>query len=660
MSEDKNKSSIIYYPFCKECNGFLNITIQPLNFSIEYECENNKNHKKSNIYFKNFERFYLKEKELIKCFKCHINLENSQFYNCEKCKNIYCGKCLLEDIKEPSHKHILNEKYHNRCLIHNNDFTEYCFNCKTNICIFCIKNGKHNNHNTQSFLNIMPSLINIENLKKKIKEKYHFTNDLIERINNWQQVINRKAEELKQNLKDEISLLEKILFNFNNNFRNYSYFQNFNYIEKTIKNTSNNQYLEEFSNISNFEKQTETIMKIFKYMGKKIDSLPLNNLSNEIKFNQINSKLILKINEQYFIDYDFNKTLNLFYYDNNNKNISLRGNLPLQFEIYSLSYSQIENQIFACLLNSLKIKIINLNIEKGQLSLNDSEINYNNNYNALMINYYNSNHFYKCIQYSNKILIASDNINIIIWEKNNNFNYIIKKTIPLNSITYDILKIDNYHFITAQSDAKTLTIFEINNFNEIKKIKNINCKKNSNCLIKANDNYIIINCDKGIGVFYIKTKEFIEYIEDLYPSIIDKKFCYNEGYIYLIYFEQNNLRNNILFGQNIEGNNSLFNNLDNKLDNNCNQKKNYNNNNNIFSVSLNNYNNNKGMNIINNNNYNYKIKIIIGKIFEGSFHIIKNDYNILFNNKIIEFFCLTKNLILLLGNYDMIFVYEKI
>ena len=469
MSEDKNKSSIIYYPFCKECNGFLNITIQPLNFSIEYECENNKNHKKSNIYFKNFERFYLKEKELIKCFKCHINLENSQFYNCEKCKNIYCGKCLLEDIKEPSHKHILNEKYHNRCLIHNNDFTEYCFDCKTNICIFCIKNGKHNNHNTQSFLNIMPSLIDIENLKKKIKEKYHFTNDLIERINNWQQVINRKAEELKQNFKDEISLLEKIIFNFNNNFRNYTYFQNFKYIEKTIKNTSNNIYLEEFSNISTFEKQTESLMKIFKYMGKKMNSLSLNKLSTRIKCNQINSKLILKINEYYFIDYDFNKNLNLYYYDNNNFNIILCGSLPLNCEIYSLYYSKIKNQIFVCLLNNLKIKIINLN-EKGQISLNNSEINYNIN-SAQSVNLLfnnnnnnnNNNHFYKCVQYSNKFLIASDKKNITIWTQNYNLN----KTISLNNITYDILIIDNYYFITAQSDAKTLTIFDINNFSEI-------------------------------------------------------------------------------------------------------------------------------------------------------------------------------------------------
>ena len=104
----------------------------------------------------------------------------------------------------------------------------------------------------------------------------------------------------------------------------------------------------------------------------------------------------------------------------------------------------------------------------------------------------------------------------------------------------------------------------------------------------------------------------------------------------MIYAEQNNLKNN-----------NFINNGD----------KNYNNfkSNSIFSFSSNPF--NKENSICNNNTNNYKIKIIIGKIYEGSFHIIKNDYNILFNNTIIEFFSLNKDLIIL-GNYDVIFVFE--
>ena len=64
---------------------------------------------------------------------------------------------------------------------------------------------------------------------------------------------------------------------------------------------------------------------------------------------------------------------------------------------------------------------------------------------------------------------------------------------------------------------------------------------------------------------FIKNKELIQYIEDFDSSIIDKKICYKEGYIYILYFEQNNLQNSNLFRQNDYGNDPLF--------NNCNQKK---------------------------------------------------------------------------------------
>ena len=38
MLEKKNSSNTIYLPSCKLCNGLLNINIDSLNFSIEYEC----------------------------------------------------------------------------------------------------------------------------------------------------------------------------------------------------------------------------------------------------------------------------------------------------------------------------------------------------------------------------------------------------------------------------------------------------------------------------------------------------------------------------------------------------------------------------------------------------------------------------------------------
>ena len=41
MCKNENK---IFLPKCKECEGFLTFTINPLNFTLNAECELNKKH----------------------------------------------------------------------------------------------------------------------------------------------------------------------------------------------------------------------------------------------------------------------------------------------------------------------------------------------------------------------------------------------------------------------------------------------------------------------------------------------------------------------------------------------------------------------------------------------------------------------------------------
>ena len=264
-----NNSYKVIYPSCQKCDGLLNFEIQPLHFSINFKCEKDEHHKKDDIYFKTFERFYLKEKELRKCNKCQINLENSEHFNCAICKTIFCSKCYIEDIQKNGHTKLINEKNNNRCLIHNCEFTIYCFTCRKNECIFCAKNNGHENHSIKSFYQIIPSSKDIEDLKKRILEKTNFTNNLFKKIDFWQQKINSKTEELKQNLKDEINLIKKFILNFNNTFMNYTYFQNFDYINKNVDSKSNNKNLIKFFNCENFEKQTEILIEVFKHMGRK-------------------------------------------------------------------------------------------------------------------------------------------------------------------------------------------------------------------------------------------------------------------------------------------------------------------------------------------------------------------------------------------------------
>ena len=63
------------YPSCRVigCNGILKIKINE-NFSIDYECEENRNHAEKKIHPKIFEKFYLKENKLDLCQKCNVSL----------------------------------------------------------------------------------------------------------------------------------------------------------------------------------------------------------------------------------------------------------------------------------------------------------------------------------------------------------------------------------------------------------------------------------------------------------------------------------------------------------------------------------------------------------------------------------------------------------
>ena len=153
MLEKKYLPNKIYLPSCNFCNGLLNINIDSLRFSIEYECDLNKEHRsKRNIFFKTFEKFYLKEKK--------IN-NKSELDKCHICNSTYFCKCC-NNYNENSI----------RCSKHNKDFNFYCLNCKTNLCIICIKEYNiHEDHEIKHFFDIMPSSHTIDKLKKTLNEK---------------------------------------------------------------------------------------------------------------------------------------------------------------------------------------------------------------------------------------------------------------------------------------------------------------------------------------------------------------------------------------------------------------------------------------------------------------------------------------------------------
>jgi len=613
-----NGKTTIVIPTCQKCSGFLNIKINHLNFSIEYACENDKLHKDKNIYFKTFERFYLKEHELKQCSNCQIILENSEFFECDICKKKYCCKCYIKDIQENGHKYKDNNYINNRCPIHFNDLTEYCFNCNKSICIYCM-NIEHKNHKVICFHNYLPSDIDIENLKKRIKEKSKFYEQLIQKIDEWNRKVNQKIEELKQNLKDEISLLERIIFNFNNNFRNYTYFKNFEYINNNISNSTNNQYLLEFYNCLSFENQTKKLMTIFEYMGKKsiIKQNKIGYLSNIQAFSSY--KFIEKIDENYFIGYDESKKTLYFLYLNNM--INSIYNYYIEENIISISKSTLENKIFICLSNK-NVKIICYDFEK--MAFNLSEI-INNLFNNFYNNNYNNNYIYKCIQLSENLYATLDTLdnNIAIWSFKEKI-YSKIKDINANCYLQDILLINKDNFMCSSSSNQKLIIYDINKFSVLKVINNIDCRNENSTLLKMNDNLVLINCFKGIGIFDNKTKEIIKYTQEYYSplnTIITLDNC-NKVYISHIKIGQKNINSSgNIFQTNNVNNVSLFGALSN--------------NDNLFRSQTNNDN---------------IIKILVTEINNGDIILCEEYENITFNDTKIKNILCFNNEILIFGD----------
>ena len=278
----------IFYFVCKQCEKPAKISINNKTMQMDLICENEKNgeHDLKNIPFREiFDNLKIKEKNISKCQKCSLIIENIDSYECKTCSKIYCPKCFIEDINLNSHNNF--EFKDKKCPDHNMNYTfkQYCKNCDDNICVYCIKNReKHKNHKFESYTKIMPSESYISSMYESIKEKKNFNQDLILQINLWKLEIDSMADKLISNLEKETKFLQKFFNNFNNNYFNRVYFENFQYIRNYL-NEKSNEDIKEFLNSTNFYDKTEYLLNVFENMEKK-DEDNENLKSNESKSNK--------------------------------------------------------------------------------------------------------------------------------------------------------------------------------------------------------------------------------------------------------------------------------------------------------------------------------------------------------------------------------------
>ena len=496
-----------YYPFCREkaCNGILDIEINEDNSSIISICEKNKNHKNKNIYYKTFERFYLKEMNIKKCSKCDIILETDIRYQCKNCNRIYCGSCYLYD------EHIKNNNQelliiNDKCKKHKKDLTLYCSKCNEHLCIYCIENNEdniHYNHNIKNLYEIIPSQKELNEIKDDINKIKNIYEEYISLLDNWKIKIKNKIDNYQQNLRDKISLFEKMFYNFNRYYNNYTYYNNFRYFNDYImshNDLSNAEMLIKSNNFNSFKKILTEIFYIKEEEEIEITESKIYEL--HIPFN-FRIKKIEKINNTHFF-INGNNSVRLIKYEEKFDQLNIMENTRIDFNdnIESITPSLKKDKIYACLSGSKKIKIFNCDLINEIMELDTHEIVGDDNID---------NKFKKCIELPNNILAAiegSDRV-ISLWNLN---NYTCINKISLNTVIGNLLLLNDNYFISSQPKEETLIFYNINNINEKKIIHKVKSSDNIHCL-DSNQNYIIIFCPKGISIISIKFKELIQFFE---------------------------------------------------------------------------------------------------------------------------------------------------
>ena len=489
------------------------------NLSINYECSKNRNHYGNNIYYKTFERYYLKEsiEKVYKCSTCLSIIISKELYKCKECNKIFCKECYCSEehinkdntniikIHQNPKKTNLNKKC-TKC--ENNIF--YCFDCIQNICIYC--SDYHKKHKTINFQALSHSTESIKILQEQITNKSKINENIIISLEEWVKKLKKKVEIIKQKLRDQIDLLKTMVNNYNPFLEEPIYSFNLWNLYNYLKNLNYND-IRKFNGSYGFEEQTKYIAKLI--LRKEI------NYENKIGFvyynsNYINS-ILHKIDDKNYIFY--------FPYSNQNnfglKTIDDEYSIKFDEKVSSISSSKDKKEIYVCLLEEKIVKIFGCDLNLLKLEMKKDKIIGT----SLRI----SDHFNNCIQISNDYFATSDDQQMInIWSRltNNlgNNKFINISNIFFDSNILDLLSINNEYFISGETSSKISFI----NISSLQKEKTIidnrfNFQKPKNCFILLKK-YIAVNCELGIAFIYIKTKEIVQFIDNIFEN---KYLCIN-------------------------------------------------------------------------------------------------------------------------------------
>ena len=481
---EDNESNNNDYFCCPKCKERILISLNPSNFTVSYNCENNheETHLDYNFFYNNR---YINKNSLIcqQCKKEKIN--NNKIIICSVCNMKLCGICILKHKNTYKHNNFgLIYNSVKKCSKHDLDISQFCKTCQKNLCTFCVKkndeNNEHYNHDIINFSDLIPDDKEIKDNRNKLNQKIMKNNDIINKLKKWKNEMCSLIDETIDKLINEKLINQMIIQKFNWKYLDYINYQNYNTALEKLDIM--NEDLEKFYKSKMFIEQTNAINDYLfgkNYRQNNDNDINDNNIINEKKENKKEEKLTNNEIQQE-IQFNIINRENLEEINNNKKYEDMETNIIETLKKEDALLFSKNNSIYSYSLENNKFVKLFENV--------DEEKNENNKTN-------NDNIYKNIIDLKANLSNKIGNYNIFIWK--------MEQDMAKDKII-DLIENNKKE---QTNKFKIIQISENNNFNIPKQIINksinqqnaINGGSNGNLLFSEDNSLFTSNLNSNVN-----------------------------------------------------------------------------------------------------------------------------------------------------------------
>ena len=487
---------------------------------------------------------------MIKCISCNSNkvifkIEDSKYIIINECYNCFNINHLFIDDYTLNYKEYNNfsndnsnkkyDKFLFLCQQHTKKYTSFCFNCKKNLCDECLLSHNTSLHSIKE----IGKIINEEEKQqiKEYKKELMLLKDLINKkiIESKKEKIDEYYLKLLYSIGYIIKIKEKILeINVDEEGINTYDILSLKYILDKYNKAKINTLINNLKQISSKEKQKE-IDNYKNCVYYSINSIPNNKIIN-IKFNGwVNHVIQLRNGNIMTSHWDI---LLLYKINNTNKKFELILKININNGSINHIYEYKKNKILIC---DNKMKIIQLSQDNNNFKclnvldygrkiipyIPDKQA-YKGNKKFIFMCTPNGIRLYSYLDYEE--YYEDDIINDLKFLGVFSTKYDYSAIIQVNNKICGIYKErnnfnNNFALYEINHDFNNEIIFDINKFNILGEIKNINSAIGRYSLCKINDRFVAVgnmknnyhgyspNDKSGISFISLEPVEIVQFIQ---------------------------------------------------------------------------------------------------------------------------------------------------